>query len=76
MQVTVKLFAYLREGRFKVKEMEFAEGTTVEDVLNLLSIPKKELEIGIMMINGKRTSFDGALHEYDTLAIFPPVAGG
>jgi len=56
--------------------MEFEEGTTVQKVLEILSIPKKELEIGIMMINGKRTSFDGVLREHDTLALFPPVAGG
>lgn len=76
MQVTVKLFAYLREGRFKIKVMEFDEETTVQDVLKKLNIPKKELEIGIIMINGKRAGFESVLSEHDTLAIFPPVAGG
>ncbi len=76
MKITVKLFAYLREGRFKIRPMEFKDDCTVQNVLETLAISRKEMEIGIIMINGKRASFDSILKEDDILAIFPPVAGG
>ncbi len=76
MILTVKLFANLRQGRFKVRDMDFSEGTTVQQVMEYLSISKKEMAIGIIFINGKRANFDSVLEDNDTLAIFPPVAGG
>ncbi len=76
MILTVKLFANLRQGRFKVRDMDFSEGTTVQQVMEYLSISKKEMAIGIIFINGKRANFDSVLEDHDTLAIFPPVAGG
>lgn len=76
MRITIKLFAYLREGRFKEKDMEFPDGTVVQEVLKRLSITREEMEIGILFINGKRAQFSSTLRDNDTLAIFPPAAGG
>lgn len=76
MLVTVKLFAYLREGRFRVSPMELDDNCTVQEIMEKLAISRKEMEIGIIMINGKRASFDSQLMDGDTLAIFPPLAGG
>ncbi|MGI5920863.1 MAG: MoaD/ThiS family protein [Syntrophomonadaceae bacterium] len=74
MQVTVKLFATLRQGRFKSAEQEYPVGTTVKDVVDKLSIPYSEL--GVLFLNGKHTELDVVLGENDTLSIFPPVGGG
>lgn len=76
MKVTVKLFATLRQGRFKSGEFEYPEGTTVGEVLDKLMISRKEMEIGIMFINGKHAEFDTLIKPGDEVAIFPPVAGG
>ncbi|HCF49322.1 MAG TPA: molybdopterin synthase sulfur carrier subunit [Syntrophomonas sp.] len=76
MKITVKLFANLRKGRFKVNDLEFPEGTNVLQVLNDLSIDAEEMKIGIIFVNGRHASFDTVLKEQDVLAIFPPVAGG
>lgn len=76
MRITVKLFAYLREGRFKSMEMDFADGTTISQVLDILSISHQEMQLGILFINGKHAKFDSVLQNGDILAIFPPVAGG
>lgn len=76
MRITVKLFAYLRQGRFKVKELEFPEETDVLQVLNALSINAEEMKIGIVFVNGRHAGFDTVLKERDVLAVFPPVAGG
>lgn len=74
MKVTVKLFATLRQGRFKEQQQEQVDGTTIEHIVNQLSIPQQEL--GIIFLNGKHAGLDQVLHEGDTLAIFPPVGGG
>jgi sulfur carrier protein len=76
MKITVKLFAFLRQGRFKIRESDFSEGVTVGQVLDSLTITREEMEIGIIFINGKRAEFDSVLKADDILAIFPPVAGG
>lgn len=76
MKITVKLFAFLRQGRFSVKEMEFSAGSTVQDVLDSLSITREEMKIGIIFVNGLQGSFETVLHEGDVLSLFPPAAGG
>ncbi|MGI6685898.1 MAG: MoaD/ThiS family protein [Bacillota bacterium] len=76
MKITVKLFAFLRKGRFSIKELDIAEGTTVEEVMSDLSITKEEMKIGIILINGLHGTFDTVLHEGDLLSLFPPAAGG
>lgn len=76
MKITVKLFAFLRQERFKIRDLNFPDGTTVGQVLDDLSISRQEMEIGIIFINGKHAEFSTVLKEDDILAVFPPVAGG
>ncbi|HEX3012024.1 MAG TPA: MoaD/ThiS family protein [Syntrophomonadaceae bacterium] len=74
MDITVKLFATLRQGRFKEEHQQHDEGTKVKDIVEKLSIPQQEL--GIIFINGKHAKLEDILHDSDALAIFPPVGGG
>ncbi|HEX3011150.1 MAG TPA: MoaD/ThiS family protein [Syntrophomonadaceae bacterium] len=74
LKITIKLFATLRQGRFKVEEQEYPAGTSVVNVIDKLSIPHTEL--GIIFLNGKHTELDTVLNEQDVLAVFPPVGGG
>jgi len=74
IKVTVRLFATLRQGRFKEQVFNYDEGTTVADVIEQLSIPHKEL--GIVFLNGKHTELEQTLRDTDILSIFPPVGGG
>lgn len=76
MRITVKLFAYLRQGRFKSSELELADLTSIGQVLDSLAISRQEMQLGILFINGRHAKFDSVLQDGDTLAIFPPVAGG
>lgn len=76
MKVLVKLFATLRKERFKSREFDLHEGSTVQQVLDMLSIIANEKTIGIIFINGKHAGLESVLQDGDTLAIFPPVAGG
>ncbi|WP_347351351.1 MoaD/ThiS family protein [Acetoanaerobium noterae] len=74
MQITVKLFANLRENREKIMDMDVSSDTTVKDIIESLGIPLQD--VAIIMINGRGTNFDAVLKSDDVLALFPPVGGG
>jgi len=74
MQVTVKLFATFRNGRFKIAEQELPDGTECRRVV--LDLGLSEEEIGIIMINGRHGVMDQKLAAGDVLSLFPLVGGG
>lgn len=74
MQVTVKLFANFRHGRFNIETRQCQQGVTVGQIVEELGIPKNEL--GILLVNSRHVGLDHELHDGDTLALFPLVGGG
>ena len=74
MQVTVKLFASFRAGRFDIELHDYPAGTTVADVADGLNLPQSEL--GIIMVNSRHVKLEYVLLERDTLALFPLLGGG
>lgn len=74
MQLTVKLFAYFRDNRFKQQQMDFAEGTTVEEIIRSLGVPLDE--VGVTMINSRHCELEQVPKEGDQVAIFPAIGGG
>lgn len=74
MNVTVKLFASFRTGRFEIETGDYPAGTTVADVADSLKLPRSEL--GIMMINNRHVKLDRLLVDGDSLALFPLLGGG
>ena len=74
MNVTVKLFASFRTGRFDIETVAFPAGTTVADVADNLKLPRND--VGIMMINSRHVKLDRLLADGDTLALFPLLGGG
>jgi sulfur-carrier protein len=74
MQVTVKLFATFRTGRFITETVEYPDGTTVADIVHRLNIPEKDL--GIMLVNSRHVKPPHTLSDGDSLALFPLLGGG
>jgi len=74
MQITVKLFATFRIGRFTIEDREYPEGTTVGQIVRELEIPESEL--GILMVNSRHVGPERVMADGETLAIFPLVGGG
>ncbi|MBI5484720.1 MAG: MoaD/ThiS family protein [Deltaproteobacteria bacterium] len=74
MNITVKLFASFRTGRFDIESGDYPAGATVADVADSLKLPRTEL--GIMMVNNRHVKLDRPLEEGDTLALFPLLGGG
>ncbi|MFW6189682.1 MAG: MoaD/ThiS family protein [Planctomycetota bacterium] len=74
MEVEVRLFAGLREGRFKRRRIELPEATTLREALSRLDIPAEE--VSLPLVNGIYSEMDRELVPDDTLALFPAVGGG
>ena len=79
MNVHVALYAglsrYLPPGAQNRKgTIDAPDGATVLDVKRQLGMPD-DLP-GILLLNGKQAAPDTVMREGDTLAIFPPLAGG
>ena len=82
MQVTFKLFAtlmdYLPDGAVKnAVRLDVLDSTTPNQLIDEYQVPRKEVHL--VLINGiyvDESGRDLPLKPNDTLAIWPPVAGG
>ena len=75
MEITIKLFAYFRDGRFKEAASRFFDqGTTPADVIASLDIDLED--VGVVMVNNRHAAMDYRLEQGDVLAIFPKIGGG
>jgi len=75
MHVLVKLFAQYREGRFKVEQKEYQEGTTAQMIIDTLELERVS-PLGVLMVNGRHVAPSYRLQEGDEIALFPKVGGG
>jgi sulfur carrier protein ThiS len=73
MQITVKLFASYRIGRFKEAVREYPTGTLIADVLQSLNIGEMR---GVVLVNGRPVPLDQELRESDTMTLLPLISGG
>ena len=73
--ITVKFFANLRRTAPPKKVINLPLGSTVSTILNMYNIPKESKLI--ILINGTPHQKKGTIIKNgDTIAIFPPLAGG
>ena len=74
--ITLKLFANLRKyGKEKLR-IKVPRGTTLNKVIKLANIPKEEGKL-IILVNGiPQWNRKYVVKANDTVAIFPPLAGG
>lgn len=74
MRIKIKLFATLRDGRDKILDNEYAEGTSIKEILDDLAIEEKD--VAILLLNGRDATLEKQPVEDDIISIFPPVGGG
>ena len=78
MKIVLKLFASLKKnypsGVGDDRLMELESGTTIARLLDMLDIRRKTAKI--ILRNGLHAGPEDVLEDGDTLAIFPPIAGG
>jgi len=74
MKVEIKLFASLQKFMPNAEKVELDNNCTVLDLLEKIGINSSE--VAITLVNGRHVDLDQRLHEGETVAIFPPIAGG
>lgn len=74
MEVTVKFFATLREGRGKITTYVTEDSVTTKDILDYYEINVED--VSILYVNGLDAALDKKLEHGDIVSIFPPVGGG
>jgi len=74
MLVKAKLFATLRDGRFKEKEFELPEKARVRELLNQIRLTPGQ--VAILLVNGQNGTLEQELKDGDVVSLFPPVGGG
>lgn len=72
--IEVRLFAGLREGRGKIIFMEPGSVRNVQDIMDKLNIPRKE--VNILLINGFHQEPETEVNDEDVVSLFPAVGGG
>ena len=72
--IEVRLFAGLRQGRQKIYQMEPDSIATVQDIMDRLSIDRKE--VNILLINGFHQKPETGVKDKDIVSLFPAVGGG
>jgi molybdopterin converting factor small subunit len=74
MNITIKLFATFRFGRFASTTRHYPPSTLISEIIQELQIP--DSEISMIMLNGRHVDPDQQLRDGDSIAFFPVVAGG
>ena len=72
--IEVRLFAGLRQGRQKIYQMEPDSVKTVQDIMDVLKIQRKE--VNILLINGFHQKPETEVKDEDVVSLFPAVGGG
>ena len=72
--IEVRLFATLRQGRQKVYYVEPDSVKTVQDIMDVLDVPRSE--VNIMLINGFHQKPETEVKDEDLVSLFPAVGGG
>jgi molybdopterin converting factor small subunit len=74
MKLEIKLFASLQKFMPNVQKVELNDNCTVLELLEKIGINSSE--VAITLVNGRHVQLDQTLHDGETVAIFPPIAGG
>jgi sulfur carrier protein len=74
IQIEVRLFATLRQGRFRRKTLQVPLDSTIAELCRVLGIIDGEAVI--LLVNGAATRQDHQLASGDEVALFPAIGGG
>jgi molybdopterin converting factor small subunit len=74
MELEIKLFASLRKYNPELERIEVDDGITILELFEKTGIPPSE--VAIVLVNGRHATLDQHLLDGETVAVFPPIAGG
>ena len=74
MELEIKLFAGLRNYNPQLDKIELDDGATVRELLERAGIPPSK--VAVVLVDGRHAELGQPLHDGETVAVFPPIAGG
>lgn len=74
MQVDVKLYAGLQQGKGAHKGVTLPEPACVADLLRALDLAEHDVEL--VAVNGELGQYDTPLHNGDKVSLMPFIGGG
>jgi molybdopterin converting factor small subunit len=74
MHLEIRLFASLQKFMPNVDKVQLDDNCTVLELLEKIGINSSE--VAITLVNGRHVELEQRLQEGETVAIFPPIAGG
>ena len=74
MKLEIKLFANLQKYMPSAEKVELDDNCKVIDLLKKIGINPSD--VAIILVNGRHVELSQTLFEDETIAIFPPIAGG
>jgi molybdopterin converting factor small subunit len=74
MHLEIRLFASLQKFMPNVEKVELDDDCTILELLEKIGINSSE--VAITLVNGRHAQLEQRLHDGETVAIFPPIAGG
>ena len=79
MKVKVRLFGHFknyRPGDSQEIEMELSAGSQLEELVNILGIPREELQFSLLLVNGVQADLNQTLTENDVVSFATVTEGG
>lgn len=73
MEVDIKLFGDLQEGRFTEEKSQLEENSRVIDVIEKYRLPLEK--VALCFVNNSEAEFGQVLQNGDIVAFSPPVGG-
>ncbi|WP_434511866.1 MoaD/ThiS family protein [Desulfitobacterium sp. AusDCA] len=73
MEVEVKLFGDLREGRFEQEKAQLEDNSRVIDIIKKCNLPLEH--VAVCFVNNREAEFGQVLENGDRVAFSPPVGG-
>jgi sulfur carrier protein len=74
MDVEVRLFATLRQGRFDRRTLPLPADSRLRELFEQLALDPQD--VAIRLVNGREAELDQVLNNADVVSLFPAIGGG
>lgn len=74
MELEIELFGHLGKFNSELEQIEVDDGITIRQLFEKAGIPSSE--VALILVDGRHATLEQRLCDGETVAAFPPIAGG
>lgn len=74
MNLEIELFGHLRKFNSELEQIEVDECITIRELFEKAGIPSSE--VALVLVDGRNATLEQQIGDGETVAAFPPIAGG